>query len=263
VLALPDLQRAFFRAVTAACGAHCPEADLIAEVRGDGRLDARARLDVYARMYCARLLDVLFEDYPRVAAIIGEDEFASLAHDYIAIHCSTDPSLRWFGRRFPDFLAERAAHSPSFLSDLARLEWTRLGVFDAGDAPTLTVDRLRELAPEAWATLRLQLIPAFEVLRAAWPVHRIWDADAAEPASAWQPDETWLRVWRRDDLVYQASMDATERAALAHVQAGDDFGTLCDGLTALVSQEDAAGTAGALLLRWIEDGVLRPAASAA
>jgi hypothetical protein len=262
MLALPDLQRAFFTAVTASSEGARPAADLLTDIRGDERLDAGDRLGVYARMYRARLIDVLFEDYPRVAAMLGSEDFTALAHEYLTAHPSTHPSLRWFGRWFPEFLAGVAGDRPAFVSDLARLEWTRLAVFDAGDASTLDADTLRALSPEAWATLRLRLVPALEVLRTAWPVHRIWDADAPTPASGWQHAETWLRVWRQDDKVYQASMDDTERTALAHVQAGDDFATLCGGLAELVSEEHAAATAGGLVLRWIEDGVLSAATSA-
>src|SRR5262245_41797708 len=99
MLPLPDLQRAFFHAVSAGHDdAAAPE--LLAAIRGDERLAASERLAVYARMYCARLVDVLREDYPRVAAVLGNDDFADLTHAYLAAHPSTHPSLRWFGRSF-------------------------------------------------------------------------------------------------------------------------------------------------------------------
>jgi hypothetical protein len=51
-------------------------------------------------------------------------------------------------------------------------------------------------------------------------------------------------------------MDGAEQVALAHVRAGDDFAALCGGLAAVVGPEAAAPTAGAVVLRWIDDGVL-------
>ena len=56
--------------------------------------------------------------------------------------------------------------------------------------------------------------------------------------------------------VFQATMNVPERLALAHVQAGDDFGSLCAGLATVMPAEQAAGAAGALVLRWIEDQLL-------
>ena len=61
------------------------------------------------------------------------------------------------------------------------------------------------LPPDAWASLRLALVPAVEVLRVSWPVHRIWEAgESGAPSTGWQPAETWLRVWRQVYKVYQA-----------------------------------------------------------
>lgn len=261
MLRLPELQHVVFRAITrshdaAALSGSSPA--VTAEIHGDGRLGAADRLEVYARMYGARLVDVLGEDYPRVAAILGAEAFADIAHEYVATHPSTHPSLRWFGRGFADFLAattERAL--PACLADLARLEWTRLAVFDAPDSGLLDLEILRNVPPDGWASLRLPLVPALEVLHVAWPVHRIWEAgDSGSPGTEWQSEETWLRVWRHGDKVYQASMDVAERVALAHAQAGDEFAVWCEALAAVVPTNVAAETAGALVLRWIEDGLL-------
>ena len=255
MLRLPELQRAFLRAIAS------PRVDdgLVFEVRGDDRLGAGGRLDVYARMYRARLVDVLREDYSRVALLLGDERFAAAAGEYIAAHPSTHPSLRWFGRDFASFLDEMAPTDVSpYTADLARLEWARLAVFDAPDAAPLDMDALRAIPIEAWTDLRFRLVPAVAMLRVDWPVHRIWNAlQAQATASAeWQAEETWLRVWRQDATVYQATMDEIERTALPYVQRGDDFALLCGGVAGVVPPEEAAGTAAALVVRWIADGIL-------
>jgi hypothetical protein len=259
MLRLRDLQQEFLRAIARP---RAPEersgwgSALVSEIRGDDCLGATERLEIYARMYCARLIDALGEDYPRVAAILGPEVFGETAHDYVTTNPSTHPSLRWFGRGFAEFLAESGRRGlPGFLPDLARLEWARLDVFDAPEADLLNVESLRHVPPEGWASLKLRLAPAVEILRVAWPVHSIWESD--QPDAEWQSEESWLRVWRQGDKVYQARMDVVERTALACVEAGDEFADVCGGLTAVVPSEVAAQTAGALVLRWIEDGILR------
>jgi hypothetical protein len=256
---LRELQDAFFRGISGGDAS----AALLGEIRGDSRLGPGERLGVYARMYLVRLIDVLREDFPRVAAVLGSETFTAMARRYVAAHPSTHPSLRWFGRDFPTLLARAAAEDPlpAYVPDLARLEWARLEVFDAADAELLGVEALRRVPPESWATLRLELVPAVTLLESAWPVHRIWEASAEGGGAAWHPEATHLRVWRHDARVYQASMDRTERVALAHVQAGDDFAALCAGVATIVEPEAAAATAGAMMLRWIEDGVLAGSAA--
>jgi hypothetical protein len=258
MLRLPDLQRRFFRGITRPHGSEHGDGALAGEIREHGPLGSMDRLGIYARMYCARLVDVLREDYPRVASILGAEGFAAVAHDYVEAQLSTHPSLRWFGHGLADFLAARADRNQTdFVADLARLEWSRLDVFDAADAELLDVAALRCLPADAWGSLRLQFVPAFQVLHVAWPVHLIWEAAESGGGGPWAPADTWLRVWRQGDQVFQAGLDEVERTALGHVQAGDDFGALCAGLASIVAEEAVAATAGALVLRWIEDGVLR------
>jgi hypothetical protein len=258
---LAELQREIFRAITRAhdlAGETAGSLAVLDEIRGGGRLSAVERLDVYARMYCARLVDALAEDYPRVAVVLGAERFADVAHGYVAAHPSTHPSLRWFGRHFADFL-ERCddAALPPFAGELARLEWARLGVFDAPDGDALDADTLRSIAPESWATLRLQLRPAVAVMAVSWPVHLIWDAiGTGTSLTAFTPSPTHLRVWRQNDRVFQSPMDATERAALTHVAAGHTFASLCERIAVVTGPDVAATTAGSLLLRWMDDGIL-------
>jgi hypothetical protein len=214
-------------------------------------------------MYCARLVDALREDYPRLAALLGAAAFADVAHAYLAEHPSTHPSLRWFGRHLADFLARADGPGlPRFAADVARLEWARLAVFDAPDQNALELASLRSVAPDAWPNLRFRLGPAVEVIEASWPAHRIWErAGTAQAPEGFDLDETYLRVWRQGDQVFQAAMDEAERAALAAVAAGETFAELCERVAAVVGAEAAAATAGALVLRWVEDGILAPLAS--
>ena len=256
-LRLPDLQREFFRVIAGSRDAADPGRAvpaLAAEIEPSASLDPAERLDIYTRMYGARLVDVLAEDYPRVAAMVGEDSFVQLAHAYVAAHPSTHPSLRWFGKAFADFLTTQAADLPGFLPDLARLECARLAVFDAADAPTLDVEALRSLAPDAWPGLELRLIPAATTLAVRWPVHRIW---ADETTAAWSSEPAVLRVWRQDERVFQAPMDEIERTAFARVEVGAYFASMCEALAAVVRPDVVPATAGELLLRWIGDGLLR------
>lgn len=258
---LRDLQRAFFGAITRAHEDDVRALELADEIREHGALGALDRIDVYAGMYCARLVEALAEDYPRVAATLGPDAFADVAHRYVERHRSTHPSLRWFGREFGAFLStDGGARHPSYIAALAHLEWARLEVFDAADAEALEIDDLRRFAAEEWATIRFETHPAVTIVQVQWPVHRVWAGEAV-PAD-WLPQETWLRVWRQGDQVFQAPMDAAERIAFDHLRRRDDFGALCAGLAEIAAADDAPRVAGALVLRWVQDGILRRFAAA-
>ncbi|MBI3301226.1 MAG: putative DNA-binding domain-containing protein [Deltaproteobacteria bacterium] len=261
MLSLRELQSRFFGSLARVPGGGRATFDpaLVQLVEGRGQLGPEERIDIYAQMYCARLLDVLREDFPRVAAILGCERFGEVARAYLARHPSTHPSLRCLGCHFMTFLDTRPEIvSLPFLSDLARLEWARLEVFDAPDAEPLRMEHLQSIAPHEWPDLRFHLIPAFQVLHSAWPIHRIWTAAEEETPDheRLRSEETVVRVWRDGFAVYHASMDATEQIALDGVRAGESFAAICATVESVLPPEEAASTVGSLLLRWIEDGIL-------
>ena len=263
MLSLRDLQSRFFYSI--ARPAQSPEKEwqgfdplLLQAIQPQGQLGPHERLDIYAQMYCARLLDALLEDFPRVAAILGEDQFRELGRTYLRQHPSSQPSLRYLGDHFPEFVATQIVSTTlPFLHDLARLERVRVEVFDAPDAESLRSEDLQVIPPEAWATIRFQVIPALETLTCAWPVQQIWKDGSFSVSEKIQPESSVLRVWRQDFAIYQASMDTIEQTALSALCAGEPFAVVCDTIAPLfASTEDVSATIGSLLLRWIEDGIL-------
>jgi hypothetical protein len=248
---LPDLQARFWNSIAAEPARHSYAADFVAMVRGVDQPDRNERIGVYADAYFMRLRDVLAEDYPRVAAILGSERFEELARDYLRLHPSEHPSVRYLGRALADFIARLAM--PHYLADLAALEWARLEVFDAPDETPLTMDVLRGIAPERWAAMRLRPIAALITVRSRWPVHELW-AGAAPEAIA--PTATTIRVWRAPDYrVLHAPMDASESGAFQKMLAGDLFAVICQCFADL-PELDAACGASALIARWLEDGII-------
>lgn len=260
MLALRDLQTRFFRSIASAPGPSAPTAfdpALLRLLDGGSQREPSDRLEIYAQMYWARLHDVLREDFPRVAAMLGAERFGAVVRAYLARHPSTHPSVRHVGGRFAEFLAEGpGTEAFPFSVDLARLEWARLAVFDAPDVPALRVDDLRAVAPGDWPRLTFRLVPAVRLLHSAWPVHELWAAGEERPLEAVRPAETHLRVWRDGFMVYQASMDACERRAFESVAAGEPFAAMCAALESLRGPEEAAREAAQLVLCWVQDGIL-------
>jgi hypothetical protein len=130
MLTLRELQFKFFQAIASPppAGGGCGFAlDFVQLVQGRGPLGAEERINIYAHMYCARILDALSEDFPRVAAALGPERFCAVARAYLAGNPSVHPSLRYIGRSFPTFLSTyKDGQMPPFLPDVARLEWARL-----------------------------------------------------------------------------------------------------------------------------------------
>ena len=240
---LRELQRAFWRSIASQPGAAAvAERVLLETVRPTPTLAPAERVHIYAGMYFWRIVEALREDFPKVATVLGADGFAELVRGYIAAHPSTEPSIRHVGRALPDFLG---GYQPAYLADLARLESMRLHVFDAPDAAPLTAADLRRVAVEEWPDLRFTVVPACAHLVTAWPVHRLW----ADPTTALAPARSALRVWREGFIVFHVAMDPVEEQAFDRLVAGEAFAAICEGF-------DDPAAAAALLLRWVEDGII-------
>ena len=252
---LSELQRLFWHSLAREPGAldgGALEPRLVEVIAPSATLGSAERLQIYAGMYFHRLRDALREDFPRLAARLGQAGFDALAADYVRYHPSGHPSLRDAGRALPDFIARHPRpEAPAFLADLARLEWARVEVFDAPDSEPLTAADLAGVPPEDWPGLRFTPIAALRVVRSEWPVHDIWEAAAGDHPRL----PTVVRVWREGWIVYHARIEVEEAQALTHLIAGEPFAVICEPFADLPPAE-AAARAGGLLARWLADGLV-------
>jgi len=253
-------------------GGATPITDATALVIGDTRASALERIHVYQHMYRARIVEALEAQFPRLARWLGAEAFANLAAAYIADEPSRHPSLRFLGRRFPDWLAAHplAEARPDALAALARLEWAREDVFDAVDESTLTLDAIRGWPPDQFAELPLRLVAAHRRVRLAQPVTALWDAigpaaravdasvlDAiAEASAARAGDGESLLVWRQGIAVFHRTTDAAESAALDAIAAGTTFGAVCEMLSCASPEDEAVAQSFAWLSAWATDELL-------
>jgi len=229
--------------------------DLERVLRGDERLSAVQRLDIYANMYFFRLYEVLQNDYPVLRVCLGDEAFFRLCTDYLAACPSQHPSVRNVGERLAPFLATHALGlERPWLAELAALERARLEVFDGPDAEALTMDELRARPPEEFVTLALPLIPSRRLVTATHAVDDVWSAveggdeeaegehaaeahegepaDASADAAESQGSHANADAVDADASVQSrgadASSDAVEAGAEARVQRGGDDADACD-----------------------------------
>ena len=250
---LHEVQRLFWESVAVQPGRDSIAPAFVRLVRGCDDSDRKTRIRVYSDAYYLRLRDVLREDFPQVAALLGPERFEDAASGYLEVFPSKQPSVRHLGRAVAEFLRRREDF-PKCLADLAQLEWARVEVFDAPDAESATMGDFVSVPPDAWPALRFSTIPALQTLRAQYPVHQLWSGDESLDVAA---ANTSIRVWRANDCrVFHAPMDERESAALRKMISGEPFAAICETFADLPAAE-AAEEATALLARWIEDGIIR------
>lgn len=229
-----------------------------AAVAEGGRIGVERRLAIYHNAYRARLVDALKDGFGHTLIYLGDEHFEAAAHGYLAEHPSRHPNLRWFGAAFADWLGAAAPDDPD-IGELAALDWALRRAFDGPDAPVLGLAELAALPPEAWAQVGLRWHPTCQRLQLAHNTLAIWsalDRDEAPPAAERLERPTELLVWRLGLQPHFRSLGALEALAIDRLREGASFAATCELLAGEFPDVEIAPQAGALLRRWIEDGLV-------
>ena len=216
-MSLADDQRALWDVVIRGVD---PADPLVPRLSGPPTVAAdRARLA--REMVMLRFLDALRAELPMTARLLG----GALPRHLVRLlqkRPSRDPDLG----RFPRGLAE-LLEGPA--RAVALLEVARAESFEAADAEPVTLEALRGVPPEAFATLVVRLVPSLRIVRTDHDAGALWKAlDAGEenPATLGRP--TCAVVWRRAWAVFHAEVAPAESAALKAASEGAPFAALLE-----------------------------------
>jgi len=210
---LRDIQRQFatgiMRPLTAAYGMQPKWVDgqstrkaVAAFIKPNDRLTSFDRLEIYNKQYWFRLLDCLYDDFPGLRSLIGDERFHKMSIAYLTKYPSNSYTLRDLGNRLEKFLAREPrwlAPHQKLGRDLVRLEWAHIVAFDGDELPPLEIDALLDSGDPA--KLRLGFQPYLTFLACAYPV-----------------DDYIITVRRREEPQGEASNAVAERISRKKVK---------------------------------------------
>jgi hypothetical protein len=254
---LVELQRWLVDAIIAAD----PTAAQIAEVITPGpRLDPAGRLAIYQFGYVARLVECLLDDYPVLAASLGDDRFDVLCRAYVARHPSTSPSLNFFGRHMAGFCREADSLSEAeraFYADLARLEWSIVEVIHARTAAPLDPKALQAIPVEAFASARFEPSPAVRLLRLAHPANAFFRAyrESGALTAVPAPAPAAVVVYRKEAAVWRMDLTPAMTDVLGALLSGATLGAALETIDAEAFDADALAEAERSVMIWFREWV--------
>ncbi len=221
-------------------------------------------LGVYRNAYVLRLVEVTRNDYELLRAYLGDEGFDEMARAYVAAYPSDQPNARWFSRHLPAFLAKAGPYGAHpQLAELALLEKTLSGAFDAPDAPVARVADLAAVPPEAWEGLAFAPHPSAARLDFQTNATEIWLALKAEndPPVATRLDVAEkILVWRDETPMFRV-LGAEEAMMWDEAAKGVRFGVLCEMLATYDDPGAAPARAAQYLSGWLVSGALSEAAA--
>ena len=260
-LDLRDIQRQFatgiMRPLIAGYGMQPKWADgkstrkaVAAFIKPNDRLTSFDRLEIYNKQYWFRLLDCLYDDFPGLRSLIGDERFHKMSIAYLTKYPSNSYTLRDLGNRLEKFLARE----PKWLAphqklgrDLVRLEWAHIVAFDGEELPPLEIDALLDAADPA--KLRLGFQPYITFLACDYPVDdyiitvRRREEPQGEASNAVaerisrkkakkvklpKPEKCYIVVHRHDHSVWYKRLTPEARAICIALQKGQPLQTACE-----------------------------------
>jgi hypothetical protein len=228
-------------------------------VANSKKTNAEALFAVYHNAYRLRLAEFLSNDYPVLRNYLEDEDFGSLVEAYISSEPSRVRKARGDGARLPEFMGTYARLESDIQAiDLARFERALADVFDAADAPRLSIDALARIDAESWPKISFKFHPSYELLDLAVGTAALYEAarDGQELPLIDEGEEHIL-FWRSSD--HQSSyrlVAPDERLALIEASAGKSFAEICSLLQFQGSSESVAARAGKFLTQWFAAGIV-------
>ena len=221
-------------------------------IKPNDRLSSFERLEIYNRVYWFRVLDCLYDDYPGLRAVLGDERFMKLITAYLTKYPSESFTLRNLGSRLEKFIRDEpkwAYPHQSVALDMVRFEWAQVVAFDDPAHPNITPDDILDAKPEK---LRLGLQPYLTLLQLDYAVDefliavRKSDSDVlrneasniveAMPKASRRRKKrvnlpkrrrVHLAVHRFDNMLYYKRLEPEAFAILSAIRAGNTVANAC------------------------------------
>ncbi len=242
--ALAALQATFLRTVIQ--GSELAASD----IRETPQFNASQRLAVYANAYRRRLVEALASVYERAQAVLGEDDFDTLALAYVEAHAPTDRALRWYGTDFPQWLRSQRQHL-EHAADVAMIDGALRRAFDAADATPVEREALLALSPEQWASLRFHWAPALSIDQVDPAAIALWrdQSTLGSDLNCATTEPVPVAFWRRDGQTFFRSLAAAEALLMTRLRAGQSLAEACLSDDNALPMEVAVPA----LIQWVDD----------
>ncbi len=233
---------------------------ILSQIAPAPRAERETLLSVYQHAYIARLVEALAEEYEKLAAFLGDDQYNAMACAYIKAHPSQSPNMRWLGQWLPEFLRTNNPYRETLtLAELATLERALNDAFDGEDASRLQLSELARVAADDWPALTFEAHPTVQRFNHVTNACDIWRALHSERTPP-EPNErneiSNLIAYRSEFTANFRQMSSIEASLWDVAATGAHFADICEHAEALEDTGEPAQLVAGFLKAWIDAGLI-------
>jgi hypothetical protein len=215
---------------------------------------------VYHSAYRERLMEYLRKTFDKTWTWIGDEDFDDAARHHVVHNPPKGWTLDSYGKGFSVSLETRFPDDPE-VAELAWCEWAMRVAFACPDGPVIAMEELAfgTVAPDDWDAARLELVESLATRTIHTCCIEIWSAlekHVDPPRQIARDEGTMLCIWRQDLQARFRLLDRDEALALSMVAEGASFGEICRHFALSRTTDEAARDAGAMLGRWVSEGMI-------
>ena len=208
------------------------------------------QLMVYVNSYRHRLHDVVAEDYPVLKFDLGDQPFHDLIWDFVGKAQPDHFNIGRFALKLPNFI-KTARPEDDFAHALCLLETTIVQMADPLETAVLQESQLQSLTPEKLMLSKLYPREALTLLEFNCQVNAYYQAVMDETVAAPEFGDSYLAVFRHEDVVWRMDLDRHEFVLLSKLF---DGATIGESLAEL--DESASHQVTKFFSRWMRNGLL-------
>jgi hypothetical protein len=242
-------------------------------IKANDRLTPIERIGIYNKQYWYRLIDIMYEDYPGLAIILGRLKFNKLTQAYLMKYPSNTFALRNLGDRLEKFIRENPKYTEpktQLCQEMVSFEWAQVVAFDGPANPPLGIDDLLGSKP---TKLRLAIQPYISLLHLHWPLDDFTialkqsamrgeasnavDAPSQKPqkkVKAPRKQEIFVAVHRLNNDLYYKRLDRSAYLLLTYLHKGKTLAGAVDATLKDVNEGDWTSKIQTWFQSWTEMG---------
>ncbi len=212
----------------------------------------------YINGYRFRLFDVVYDDYPALREVIGEDDFTTLLDNYIEATPPEHFNIARYVDQFPEFVRENAG---TFEYELCILETALSRIFDEEETSALLKEDLEGLDPESFMDQKLHPRQALKLFAFSYPVNAYYDRHlAGDKPDTPEKTPSYLAIYRHNDEMWRLDLEEREYLVLSSLFSGLTVGqSLEAAIPESHSGEEMMQSIGSWFSKWMSNGLLAKA----